>query len=271
MADLTVLAAFAHPDDETILSGGTLAMLVDRGATLHLLLATRGEGGELGEPPLADRASLGVTREHELRCAAESLGAASVLFLDYIDPIVGENESLFPFEADFETLADEIGAAFLATHADVLLTHGSNGEYGHPAHILMHRACLLSLQTTSGSAAALYTIGAHFPDHPRPRLANPDDPAHFVMDIEPWIGTKLKAAECHRTQQALFVRRSSEAAGRSLSLAQVLMRQESLHRAWPARTAVKQDPLAEFLRERCADAILADCLDPASSAGIGDR
>ena len=265
MGELIVLAAFAHPDDETIFTGGTLAMLVDRGASLHLLLATRGEGGELGEPPLTNRPGLGVAREQELRCAAETLGAASVLFLDYVDPLVGEDESLHPFKADLETLADEIGAAFQATQAQVLITHGSNGEYGHPAHQLMHRACLLSLQTSSGVSAPLYTIGANFPDHPIPRLANKDDPAHLVLNIEPWLPTKLKAAECHHTQRALFIRRYSQAAGRPLSLDQVLMRVESLHRAWPTQGIRAVDPFTHFLRARCGDALILDGLENDSS------
>lgn len=261
MDELVVLAAFAHPDDETIFAGGTLAMLVDRGATLHILLATRGEGGELGEPPLTDRPGLGAIREHELRCAAESLGATSVLFLDYVDPLVGEDESLHPFKADLETLADEIGAAFQATQAQVLITHGSSGEYGHPAHTLMHRSCLLGLQSSSGVSAPLYTISASFPDHPKPRVANNDDPAHFIVNIEPWLPIKLRAAECHQTQGALFVRRSSEAADRPVSLEQALMRVESLHRAWPALDLDSRDALAEFLRIRCVDALLLDGLD----------
>jgi LmbE family N-acetylglucosaminyl deacetylase len=69
VTDLSVLAVFAHPDDETILAGGILSMLVDQGATLHLLLATRGEGGELGEPALTERSQLGGSRvclAHEL-------------------------------------------------------------------------------------------------------------------------------------------------------------------------------------------------------------
>jgi LmbE family N-acetylglucosaminyl deacetylase len=266
VSDLTILAAFAHPDDETILAGGTLAMLADRGAQLHLLLATRGEGGELGEPPLFDREGLGAQREQELHCAAEVLGAASVMFLDYIDPLMSEDETLHPFEADFETLAQEIGAAMQATKADVLITHGSNGEYGHPAHVLMHRACLLGLQTSTGTAAPLFTISADFPDHPRPRLANQDDHAHFVLNIEPWLPIKLKAAECHRTQGTLFVRRSSQEAGRRLTLDQVLMRVESLHRAWPPLESLAVDSLTHFIRAYCLDAVLLDRLDEPTNA-----
>ncbi len=258
MAELSVLAAFAHPDDETILAGGTLAMLADRGANLHLLLATRGEGGELGEPPLTDRSGLGHMREHELRCAAEILGATSVLFLNYLDPVVGEDESLYAFQADLEILASEIGAALQSTGADVVITHGSNGEYGHPAHLLMHRACLLAIQTTSGNNKQLYAVAANFPEHPRPRLANKDDPADFILDIQPWMPLKLRAALCHRTQGALFVRRASQEAGRSLPIKDVLMPIESLHRAWPARNTSCSDPLDRFLRDRCEAAILMD-------------
>jgi LmbE family N-acetylglucosaminyl deacetylase len=258
VTELIVLAAFAHPDDETIFAGGILAMLADRGANLHILLATRGEGGELGEPPLTDRAGLGEVREHELRCAAEVLGASSVMFLDYIDPLVGEDESLYPFEAEFETLAQELVAAMEATGAHVLITHGSNGEYGHPAHALMHRACLLALQSISGDERQLYTIAADFPDHPKPRVANKGDPAHFVLNIEPWLPVKHKAASCHRTQGALFVRRASKEAGRPVPLKNVLMRIESLRRAWPTQDATLVDPLTHFLRQHCGEAILMD-------------
>lgn len=258
MAELSVLAVFAHPDDQTILAGGTLAMLTDRGADLHLLIATRGEGGELGEPPLTNRSALGKVREHELHCAAEVLGVKSVLFLDYLDPVVGEDESLYAFQADLEILASEIGAAVEATQADILITHGTNGEYGHPAHVLMHRACLLAIQSTPGNHRRLYSIAANFPEHPKPRLANKDDPADFVLDIEPWMPLKLQAASCHRTQGALFVRRASQEAGRFLPLKEVLMRVESLHRTWPARTTSPSDPLEQFLRDRCREAILMD-------------
>lgn len=261
MTDLTVLAAFAHPDDETMLAGGILAMLVDQGATLHLLLATRGEGGELGEPPLTERSKLGMVREAELRCAAEILGAESVLVLDYIDPLVGEGEALYPFEAEFEGLAQELATARQAMQADVLITHGSNGEYGHPAHILMHKASKLALQSDTGRSIPLYTVLADYPNHPRPRLANKDDPADFILDIKNWLPAKLKAAECHRTQGALFVRRSSQKAGRSLELAEVLMKVESLQRSWPPLDSLTEDRLAKFLRKNCSSALIYDGLD----------
>ncbi len=59
---MRVLAFFAHPDDETILIGGTLALLARLGAEVHYLIATRGEGGEVGGPPVCERSQLGLVR-----------------------------------------------------------------------------------------------------------------------------------------------------------------------------------------------------------------
>ncbi len=253
---LVVLAAFAHPDDETMLIGGTLAMLAARGARVHVLCATRGEGGELGEPPLCQPHELGRRREAELRCAVQALGCASLEILGYRDPPVDQQGHLHAFNADLDSLATQIRQRMQSVGAGVLITHGSNGEYGHPAHRLMHQAALGAVQTSPTDTAILYTVSATFPGHPRPHLANEDDAAHFVLDVGPWLAAKLTAARCHRTQLALFLRRSSRAWGRPAQLEEVLMRRESLHRAWPAGGDALHDPLARFLQARCADALL---------------
>ena len=82
-----VLTIIAHPDDETMLSGGALALLARAGAEVHYLCATRGEGGEVGEPPVSTRQQLGAVREQEMRCAVDNLGGAGVDFLDYIEEV----------------------------------------------------------------------------------------------------------------------------------------------------------------------------------------
>ena len=104
----SVLVIGAHPDDETMLTGGTLAALSSRGIDVHVLCATRGEGGELGEPPLCERDEAGTVREIELRCAVAQLGAASLRILDYIDPLVGNGEELYPFKVDFDMLVGQL-------------------------------------------------------------------------------------------------------------------------------------------------------------------
>jgi LmbE family N-acetylglucosaminyl deacetylase len=84
-------------------------------------------------------------------------------------------------------------------------------------------------------------------------LANQDDPADFVVEIGEYVEAKLAAAECHRTQHALFLRRSSQEAGRLLKLREVLMRVESLHRHIPEKTHPLDEPLTRFLIARCLE------------------
>src|SRR5215216_4725575 len=93
---------FAHPDDESLIAG-MIAMMTRQNIAVHVVCATRGEGGEMGEPPITDRARLGAVRAAELRCAVQALGA-SLTVLDYVDPLVGLDDALYPFDADFDTL-----------------------------------------------------------------------------------------------------------------------------------------------------------------------
>ena len=100
---MNVLAFFAHPDDETMLAGGTLALLARQGVQVHYLSATRGEGGEAGEPPLCSLEDLGQVREEELACAVAALGGSSLDFLGYTDPRVGPDDELYAYSDDLET------------------------------------------------------------------------------------------------------------------------------------------------------------------------
>ena len=136
----SLLCVVAHPDDETMLCGGTLARLAAAGVEVGVLSLTRGEGGEAGEPPLCERAELGQVREREMRCAVRKLGVRHLDFLDYVDPDVGPNDTLFAPEADFDVLVGQIAEVMRRQRPDAVLTHGSNGEYGHPAHKLAHTA-----------------------------------------------------------------------------------------------------------------------------------
>ena len=78
---MKILAFFAHPDDETMLAGGTLALLAHSGSQVHYLSATRGEGGEVGEPPRCKVEELGQVRAEELACAVHALGGISLTCL----------------------------------------------------------------------------------------------------------------------------------------------------------------------------------------------
>lgn len=201
----SVICFGAHPDDETMLIGGTLAMLAQRGVRVHVVSATRGEGGEMGDAPGVSRATLGAVREAELRGAAAALGAATVDILGYVDPVIGEDEALYAFEADFDTLTRQIADLCRRYDADVVLSHGADGEYGHPAHVLMHRAVLRAMSVLPPDAL-FYSFAAAVPgieDH----IWNTNEPAHLALDVRPWLDIKEAAALCHRTQHALFKRR----------------------------------------------------------------
>jgi len=245
---LNVLAFFAHPDDETMLCGGTLALLAGAGARVHYLSATRGEGGEVGDPPLCTQAELGRVREAEMACAVQALGGSSLDFMDYVDPLVGPDNTLFPFEAEFEQVVDALTRHIRLRRIDALITHGKNGEYGHPAHKLVNLAASLAVAALGQDAPLLYHVQAAFDDHPKPHLMNKDEPAHLVLDTAPVKDAKTAAALCHRTQHALFVRRASENAGRPVSVPEVITTLESLHRAYPPVDGQVQDTLARLLQ-----------------------
>ncbi|MBI3241454.1 MAG: PIG-L family deacetylase [Chloroflexi bacterium] len=243
---MNVLCLVAHPDDETILCGGTLALLAARGAAVHVACLTRGEGGELGEPPLTGREHLGDMREQEMVCAVGKLGGKSLTFLGYVDPVVGPEDKLFAPEHDPTMLAGQIVAAIQQFKIDVVITHGSNGEYGHPAHMLMNQMTLAAVASLRQEVEAqpafpnhlttqppsFYTFAAAFPDHPYPRLANAEDSADLILDVSAMLDKKDAAALCHKTQNALFVRRRSEQMGRPVTVREALLSVESLHRVF---------------------------------------
>jgi LmbE family N-acetylglucosaminyl deacetylase len=244
---LKILTVIAHPDDETMLSGGALALLAKAGSEVYYLSATRGEGGEMGEPPVCDRESLGAVREAEMCCAVQVLGGEGVDFLDYVDPLVGEDDQLHPYTDDFDGLVAKIIQYFRQLKPDAVITHGSSGEYGHPAHWLTHRAVKKAAEVLGSDNLLLYTFSAAFPEHPRPRLTNIDDPAHIVLDITTVLDQKIDAALCHKSQNALFVRRSSIRAGRQLTVPEVVMSVEGLHRVYPPVNGAVKDTIAEML------------------------
>ncbi len=246
---MKILTIFSHPDDETMLSGGTLALLARAGAKMFYLCATRGEGGELGEPPVCARDQIGTYRERELVCAVQALGGGQLDFMDYVDPLVSENGDLHAYAADSEGLAAQIFAHIQAVQPAAIITHGTNGEYGHPGHIQTNRAVTAAVQQLGSQAPYLYYFCADFPNHPRPRHANPDDPAHLVLDVTPALAQKAQGAYCHRSQNALFVRRTSARLGYRVTVPEILLPIESLHRAYPPVTGqLGDDALANLLQ-----------------------
>lgn len=219
----SILAISAHPDDESLFAGGTLAMCAGRGHAVYILETTRGEGGEVGDPPLTTREKLGIFREQEARKAAQALGAQDIFFLPYIDPYMEINGIPRRINVPLDEFARAIGNYIHKIQPDLVITHGSNGEYGHPQHTYTHQATTLAVSNCAPETALVSWSAWHEPSE-RQRILNPDDPAHIVYDITPWLDQKIAAALCHRTQHAMFLRNTGAPA-----VADMILRTESFH------------------------------------------
>ena len=245
---MNILVFIAHPDDETMLAGGTLALLADLGAAVHYLCATRGEGGEVGDPPVCAPEELGRVRTQEMTKAVKALGGHSLTFLDYIDPKVGSDNELYPFAENQTEVEKRILDNIQSLKIDVLISHGSNGEYGHPGHLLAHQAACSAINSLGENAPLFYSFQASFPEHTKPHLANQQDEAHLILDIQAVMQKKIKAALCHRTQHTLFVRNTERRTGRKTTVPDVVMSVESLHRQNPVvKNGKLDDPFAKLL------------------------
>ena len=125
---LRLMCILAHPDDESLGMGGTLARYAREGVETYLITATRGERGRFGDatvrPPLQ---VVGETREAELRAAARELGIRDIHLLDYID---GDLDRADPKEAQ-----GKIARYLRSIKPHVVVTFGPDGAYGHPDHI----------------------------------------------------------------------------------------------------------------------------------------
>jgi LmbE family N-acetylglucosaminyl deacetylase len=139
----TIVFLHAHPDDEAIATGGTMARLAAEGHRVVLVLATKGELGTPREGVLEPDEVLGDRRARETEQAAEILGAQRVAFLGYRDSgMMGDDtnddEGTF-WMADVEFAAERLAEILSEEAADVLVVYDDHGGYGHPDHIQVHR------------------------------------------------------------------------------------------------------------------------------------
>jgi len=140
----TLLAVFAHPDDETFGPGGTLATYAAQGVAVHLVCATRGEAGDSDLDDWGECETLACRREQELRCAAAILGIRGLHVLGYRDSgMPGWAANQHPqalIQADPEAVAAQIADIMRRLRPQVVLTFDPYGVYGHPDHIFIHHA-----------------------------------------------------------------------------------------------------------------------------------
>lgn len=189
------LVVIAHPDDE-LFASGLLCELTARGRQFHIACLTRGEGGITGG---ITREELGRQREDELRASAAALGTTSVDFLGHIDPL-GKAHRTFAPDVSVNDLAAQLAGLLENLKPSFLITHGSGGEYWHPAHLLVHHAVFQS----SCTSRDVLTLHAWQEGHALPGLLNRDDPADLLIDGAPHRAQRLAAFRAHRSQHDYF-------------------------------------------------------------------
>jgi len=138
----TLVSFHAHPDDETIATGGAMRKAFEEGHRVVLVIATRGEHGEI-HTQLNDGEELWERRVEETHAAAEILGATRVEFLGYVDSgMVGDALNDAPgsfWTAPVADAAEKLAAILVEENADVLTIYDPYGTYGHPDHVQVHR------------------------------------------------------------------------------------------------------------------------------------
>ena len=138
----TVVSFHAHPDDEALLTSGTLARAAAEGHRVVLVSATAGEVG-LAASSFGSAATLAAHRREELHRSAAAIGAARVEFLGYGDSgldgtaVPADGSQAFA-RADVDAAAQRLAAILDDEGADVLTSYDASGGYGHPDHVQVH-------------------------------------------------------------------------------------------------------------------------------------
>ena len=231
------LLVHAHPDDETINNGATMALYAAMGAQVTLITCTRGEEGEILTPELTHLASsdtdaLGEHRETELANAMKALGVADFRFLaqgegKYRDSgMMGTEVNNRPdvfWQADLEVAADQLVKIIEEVKPHILITYDEIGGYGHPDHIQAHRVAMRASEKSdwqiqkiywntmpksvlAESMAKMKELGSDFfgadnvDDLP---FAKDDSFVTTLIDGNSYVEAKMAAMKAHHTQISL--------------------------------------------------------------------
>lgn len=237
----TILAAFGHPDDEIWGSGATVASYAAAGVRVARVSGTRGEVGEIADPALATRETLGAVREEELRCSCRELGISDLFFLDYRDSgMAGSEDNRHPLafvNAPLDEVVGKLVKIIRQVRPQVMITFDRTGAYGHPDHIRIFEAATAAFaqagdpnsfpeQIAEGlqpySPAHLYYTALPrtffrdlftqlkamgFDMGPMAQIdieqfGTPDEEIRAVIETGSFVENKLRAFACHRTQLA---------------------------------------------------------------------
>jgi LmbE family N-acetylglucosaminyl deacetylase len=214
-----LMAVLAHPDDESLGIGGTLAKYASEGLDVFLLTATPGDRGRyrdyrFGDPQHPGASALASIRERELRAAASALGVQDVALLDYRDQ---ELDRANPREA-----VPAIVEHLRRVRPDVIITFGPDGAYGHPDHIAISQLTTAAVVAAADPAISkLYYIA--WPESTwaayqrafkkltsmvdgveRQVVPWPDWEITTVIDTRQFCQTVWRAISCHESQMTVY-------------------------------------------------------------------
>lgn len=175
---LKLLAVFAHPDDESMGMGGTLAKYSAQGVETYYICASRGERGWFG-PKQQDPGPgvLGQIRTRELENAVKELGIVGLHFLEYVDGDVDK--------ADHTEAIAKIVSYIRHIKPQVIVTFPPDGNYGHPDHIVVGQFTSAAIICSADSS---YTDSQNLPAHLVSKLYYMVDSANFINLIVPFMG-----------------------------------------------------------------------------------
>jgi LmbE family N-acetylglucosaminyl deacetylase len=227
----TLVCFHAHPDDEAIGTGGTIAKAVRDGHRVVLVTATRGEHGEYPEGFLHPGQSLREVREAEMAEAVKVLGVDRHVFLGYVDSgMMGTPENDAPdsfWQADTEEAARKFAAILIEEGADVVTMYDENGIYGHPDHIKVWQVGTRAAEIAAVKKAYEGTINRtawlrrmqppEGTDEQQPTIEFPlgvdEDHLTTAVDVHDFIEVKKAAMRAHRsqiTEESFFLQMSDE-------------------------------------------------------------
>jgi len=233
----TLVSFHAHPDDECIACGGIIRKAAEEGHRVVLVVATRGEHGEVPEGFLSPGEELWQRRVVETYASAEILGAQRVEFLGYVDSgMMGTPANDAPgsfWTAPVDEAAKKLAALLDEEQADVLTCYDEHGGYGHPDHIQVHRVGLRAAELAGTQRVYQSTINRDHILRSRDRFAGLDgdedietpdiDEESFGMpesiitaavDVTPYLEYKRRAMRAHASQiseQSFFLAMPDEA------------------------------------------------------------
>lgn len=219
----TLVVFHAHPDDEALLSSGTIASATAAGHRVVLVLATKGDAGTVGATVLDDHEDLGSRRSREAKVSADALGVAGLEFLPYNDSgLVPPADGAWPkgsfCAAGIDEAAGHLIEILRRENATILIADDRNGGYGHPDHVQIHRVAYAAslatgvplLQATidreflSGGIELARSLGFEVPEGFVPPDVSswytPHDEITHVADVGPQLSAKRASMAAHATQ-----------------------------------------------------------------------